>query len=237
MKNFRIPLLFLSLFFISCASPQSSQPALSNQEVLNTAVASVVLTQTAEAPPVPTATTEPPTPLPTSTQHTDKEYAWNYLATQDSGGIVITIGRVVLAEKDYLSDDFKSWFQTMNIFSDRMVVGEIIFIVENTTQAIATAHPYFGKVLVENEQIDLMDFWSSGSSIAGDRYGGELLPGARLIGGLWFGLKRTDLQGINGMTIYISAPHDQNYNTLGQNYNFILDLSEKQFAPFPEELR
>ena len=232
--------LFVALFMTACAGGSTpTQAEISQEDTMNTAIAAVMQTQAAQATAQPTATVALPTVIPTDTpvDASGKEFSWNYAASQDSGGVTITIGRVVFAQKDALPKDLLDGLNTSVTLVDKPVVGEIIFIVENKNNFIVTVYPNFGKVLVGSEQIDLMDFWSDGTSVSGGDYGGDVLPGAKLIGGLWFGLSRTNLADINSMTIYIEAAHDQNFQNLGQDFNFILDLSQKQFVPYPEELK
>lgn len=228
--------LILTLVTLACGQSATPTPEMSQEDTLNTAIAAVMETQAVSAP-----TSAPALPTETAAEPqstaSGKEYSWNFLASQESGGVTITIGRVVVAEKSALPKDLIDTLNTNPLLADKELVAEIVFVVENKNSSIAGVYPYFGKVLLGSEQIELMDFWSSGTSISEAPYGGDVLPGARLIGGLWFGLSRTNIDDINSMTIYIDGPHDSNFNTLGDAFNFTLDLSQKQFAPYPDELK
>lgn len=85
------------------------------------------------------------------------------------------------------------------------------------------------------EQIKLTDYAIEYEF--GDDFSGKILPSATVIGGIWFGFKRAKLADIQKMTIYIDGPSDENLNTLGAAFNFVLDLSNRQFAPEPDELK
>lgn len=227
----------LAVLLSACASPATPQVEISQSDLLSTALAGVQQTQTVMAINAITEVTATPfftdTPLPpTERAQTGNEYSWNYLSSIDSGGVVITIGRVVVANKKYLPIDFSDAV----IYDDKPVLAEIIFVIENKTSGIVSVYPNQGKVLVGSEQIEMFPFAMDGGDIEGV-YNGDVLPGAKLIGGLWVGFQRTSLEEINSMTIFISAPHNPNYETLGPDYNFNLDLSQKQFVEYPEELR
>lgn len=233
-------LFFLfTLLLISSCSPSAVVPTIPVEVIQQTAIAKafVALTQTQLAlNPVtiqePTSTPLPtPTTPPTETAGPLKDYSWNYLGSQDSGGVVITIGRVVVGEKTAIPVDFS----LADIFDDRPVVAEIIFVIENKTAGMISVYPDQGKVMVGSEQIEIQKFMSAGYSIGDNQYSGDVLPGAKLIGGLWIGFQRTPLDQINSMTIFINAPYNQNYDTLGPDYTFNLDLSQKQFVEYPNE--
>jgi len=220
---------FVAMILISC-SQGASTPQISQEDKLNTAVASIIQTQTA------VAATLSPIQIPlseTPEQSTTKEFAWNYLATQDIGGIEITIGRVVIGERIYIPLDFSN----IPILNDRPVLVEIIFIIENKTTNTASVYPDQGTTRIGGEQTELQDYAISGGNLEGGVYSGDVLPGTKLIGGLWFGLDKTALTEINSMTVFIAAPLDQNFNTLGPDYIFNLDLSLKQFSELPQELK
>ena len=59
-------------------------------------------------------------------------YAWNYLASQDSGGLTVQIARVLIGEKSAVGIDFSNG-GTYTLFDDKPVVAEIDFIISNKT--------------------------------------------------------------------------------------------------------
>ena len=159
------------------------------------------------------------------------QYAWNYLGQIDSGGVVIQIARVLLAEKTAFNDDFLK----EPYFQDKPVVGEVIFIIKNNTSQVISVFPDQGFITIGNEQIDTYEAINSGR--IGDYVGGEILPGNTKIGGYWFGLRRTGLDEIQNMNIVIAAPFDNAYNTIGGEYHFQIDLSERNNEAMPDELK
>ncbi len=235
--NKKLCYFFVTILLSACASPVApAQPTeISQADLLSTALAGVIQTQTAMAANLPpTETPSPPTitPFPpTDAAITGNEYSWNYLSSIDSGGVVITIGRVLIANKNLIPVDFTA----SRIYDDKPVVAEIIFIVENKTNGIVSVYPNQGKVMVGSEQVDMFNFSLDGGDIDESVYNGDILPGAKLIGGLWVGFQRTKLEEINSMIIFINAPNDQNFNTLGPDYTFNLDLSQRQFVEYPAE--
>ena len=232
MKSFKW--ITLALLISACAAPATQvNPQAAQETALAMAWTTVAQTQVAMPTTQPTETMVPPateTPSSVFKQDDTRKSSWNYLGSIDSGGVVITIGRVVIAEKDAMALDFSKGI----IFDDKPVVAEVMFIVENKTNGIVSVYPDQGKIMVGNEQINMFDYSLAGTSVGGN-YGGDILPGAKLIGGLWVGFQRTPLDDINSMTIFIDAPHDKDFNSLGQDYTFNLDLSQKQFVEYPAE--
>jgi hypothetical protein len=158
-------------------------------------------------------------------------YAWNYPASIESAGVTIQIGRVLFAKQGAFDDEF---LQTP-YFEDKPVVGELIFVVKNNAGQSMNVYPDQGYVVVGGEQINLLDVAMMGSG--GDHLGGEILPGVTKIGIIWFGLRRTNLEDLQSMTIVIAGPHDNFMETFGGEYRFELDLSDHKNEPMPDELK
>ena len=158
-------------------------------------------------------------------------YAWNYPAALDSGGLVIEIGRVLLAEQGTFDDEFLQG----PYFQDKPVIAEVIFVVRNNSGQTMSVFPDQGLVVVNGEQVDLYEASLNGR--IGETVGGEILSGVTKIGGLWFGLRRSSLEDIKSMSIIISAPFDIYSNYAGGEYHFDIDLSERKSDTMPEELQ
>ncbi len=160
-----------------------------------------------------------------------EQYAWNYLASQESGGITVDIARVVYANKEDIQEDFI----VISAFDDKPVIGEIIFKVTNNSPQVLKVNPDQGTVVIGSEQIPLTE-WMTLATF-GESVGGDIDPGMTKIGGLWFGLKSTPLEEIKNMTISFSGPSTQSNDKTGPDFNFALDLSNRQNQEVPEELK
>ncbi len=160
-----------------------------------------------------------------------EQIAWNYLASQESGGITVDIARVVFANKKDINQDFI----IISAFDDTPVIGEIIFKVKNNSQQVLNVNPDQGTVVVATEQIPLKE-WMTLATF-GESVGGDISPGMTKIGGLWFGLKNTPLEDIQNMTISFSGPSTESNDRTGPDFNFALDLSNRQNQEVPEELK
>lgn len=189
--------------------------------------AAVEALPTAPAEQEPAPTQEPPSVPPAS----GNQYAWNYLGSQDSGGVVIDVARVLIADKSALPDEDFSLFSS---FEDKPVVGMIVFKINNTTTQTLSVYPDQGTVIVGGEQIDLTEFFLA---TFGDNLGGEIFPGVTKIGGIWFGIKRTTLDEIQAITINFPGPHDDSFASKGPDYTFNFDLSNRNFETVPDELK
>jgi len=158
-------------------------------------------------------------------------YAWNYPQALEANGLVIQIGRVLLAEQGTFDDDvFKEPY-----FQDKPVVVEIIFVVQNKSNGTMSVFPEQGLVTVGGEQVDLYE--ASLYARTGESVDGEILPGITKIGGVWFGLRRTALEDVQRMQVIIGAPYDVNSNIAAAEYHFDLDLSDRKTEDFPDELK
>lgn len=158
-------------------------------------------------------------------------YAWNNIAEIDSGGVKIQIARLVLGDKLAVDQPFSQ----VSTFDDRPVVAAIIFIIQNTSTKTAMVYPDQGKVVAGGEQVDLTEFMLFGTF--GDDLGGDIFPGVTKIGGIWLGFKRTPVQDIQNMLISINAPLDENFNTIGGDYRFDIDLSERKNDSLQDSLK
>jgi hypothetical protein len=234
MKQILIIPLIVTLVALACSGTVPVQPTVDvgavQTSVFQTTVATVMAQASATAAPAATAV-----PSATATPAlTGSDFAWNYIASQESGGLKVDIARFALADKSALDIDFTGG-GAMNAYDDRPVVAEIIFKITNPTQQIISVYPDQGTVIAGGEQIDLMDFALVGNF--GDDFSGDIYPGVTVIGGIWLGFKRTPVDQIQSLTIAFDAPSDQNYNRLGPAFNIVLDLTNRQFQPMPDELK
>ena len=231
MKRILIPLL-ITAFVLACRGIAPAQPTVDVGAIQTAAV------QTSQA----SLLTQPPLGHTSQTTETaapslstfGNYFAWNYLAGQESGGLQVEIARFVLADKTAVDEDLTAGGLT-TIFDDRPVVGEIIFIITNPTQRIISVYPDQGKVIGGGEQIDLLEFASAAEF--GDNFSGEIHPGVTVIGGIWFGFKRTPIDRITSVTIVFNAPHNQNFDSLGPGFKIVLGLNDRQNQPMPDELK
>jgi hypothetical protein len=231
MKHIILPLV-ITIIALACGGTAPVQPTVDVGAIQTAAV------QTSQAllptQPVVIDTAQPTETTIPSLSTSGNYFAWNYIAKQESGGIQVEIARFVLADKTAVDQDFTAGGLT-TIFDDRPVVGEILFKITNPTQQIISGYPDQGKVIGGGEQMDLLEF----AIVAefGDSFSGEIHPGVTVIGGIWFGFKRTPIDQITSVTIAFDAPHDQNFSSLGPEFNIVLDLTDRQNQPLPDELK
>ncbi len=188
------------------------------------------------SPPEPRPTDVPLSQPPISVQADDPVFAQNNLGYQESGGIIIEVAHVLIAEKDFgfqlMGDDFN----TITEFQDKLAVGRIILKVTNQTDQVLKVYPDQGYIIIKNEQIELFDYALAGAGF-GEDIGGEIFPGVTQIGGLWFGIKRTPYDQVNQIVVAIDAPWDDSYDVLGDDFYFTIDLSDHVYEELPDELK
>lgn len=231
MKYF---LLVIVLAMTACGAPAAVPPTPDIGAIQTGAVQTVM----ASIPTQPPPTVAPALPTDTAVPATGAGsiFAWNYIGSQESGGLRVEIARFVVADKLALTDFDFTGGGRIKVFDDRPVVSEIIFKITNTTQEKINIYPDQGKVIAGGEQVDLLDFAIQGSTF-GDDFSGEIFPGVTVIGGMWFGFKRTPVDQITSATIAFSGPSGDSFNSLGPEFNIVLDLSNRQNQPIPDELK
>jgi len=228
-----ITFLIIAILLTACGSAQPTVDVGAIQtSAVQTSQASVPAQSLATDTPMPPTETMVPTSN-TSSSTSENHFAWNNIATQESGGAIVEIVRFVLADKSTVDQDFTMGGFT-KIFDDRPVVAEIIFKITNSTDKKISIYPDQGTVIAGNEQIPLFDFFLAEF---GDEFNGDIFPGVTVIGGMWFGFKRTPIEEITSITITFIGPVDENFNTLGADFNINLDLTNRQDQPLPDELK
>lgn len=190
-------------------------------------VQEIEVTRVVESIIVATPTEEPtPTPLPEG----EGVIALNNVASVESGGVTVEIARVLIANKEAIEQDFS----VDSSFDNVDIVAMLVFKVKNNSEQTVSIYPDQGNVQVNSELIDLIDFFLAGF---GDDISGDLPPGVELIGGQWFGINRSTLDEINEMTLRFGGPSNpENFSKLGEDFEIVLDMSNKVFEPIPQEL-
>lgn len=239
----------IALLIAGCSSGASEQDIQTAIAETNAAIPTETNTSTPEIKPTntlpptstprptsttkPTNTPQPPTATPTIPSE-DEMFAKNYVGTQDSGGLLIEVSRVLFTTKD-LAVSGGNPFDEDETYDGIDVVGEVIFTVINTTDNVVTVYPDQATIVINDEQIELWE-WTFTSTF-GDELGGEIFPGVTQVGGSWFGINRSTVPEINRMIISINAPYDSNsYDNLGPDFYFDIDLSQHTWEDIPEDL-
>jgi len=219
--------MLLGLFLLTACGPSEGS--------IQTAIA-----QTQNALPSNSPTFEPSiTPIPTNESSseltpisgTGEKYAWNYLSSQNSGGLSIMIARVLIADRTAISQEFDG------SIIEYPVVGMILFQINNYSDTYSySILPEYGTIQVGDELINLKDFYLQNYGF-GDT-SPSLLPGTSSTRGVWFGIKQTSVKDINEMVLdFDGAVPLNNPSMVEPPVHFILNLSDKKFEPLPEELK
>jgi len=193
---------------------------------------------TEETPSEETKETEEKT---TKEEITDKEIkgvlakAMNYAGKQEQGGMEIEIIRILFADKKYTEKETGGKFSDCSqLFDGVNTLGEIMLRVTNNSNKILTIYPWQGIILIGNEQINPIEYHCQIYNM--EYTDGEIYPGITRIGGFWFGIRRSTWDEINKVKYIIDAPSDEDYTDVGEDFQFEINLSEKNFEPMPEEL-
>ncbi|MCA9922880.1 MAG: hypothetical protein KC419_17390 [Anaerolineales bacterium] len=170
--------------------------------------------------------TEPPAPVAAAG---DEMVALNYTNEVESGGLVVEVGRVLIANKADVPQDFS----LLGDFDNIDVVGEIILTITNTTDQTLSVYPDQGNVQVNSELIELFDYFLA---TFGDNLGGDIPPNATKIGGMWFGINRSQVGEITEMVYRFDGPSDDSFSRVGDDFEIVIDLNTREFQPIPDEL-
>lgn len=214
-------LAFLLTVGMSACDTRSGGPQQATRAtVLSTPNISAPL-RPADMPQASTPSAASNTPQPTQLQFntTDDIFAFNKVAAKESGGIRIEIARIVIGRKEIMEREGHK-FADISQLNDVDVVGELIFKVTNISDKEVSVYLDQGVVVINNEQIDLQ---------IGDDTSGSLLPGATTISGFRFGITRAKMSEITTMLVRVKAPVDGNNNVLGEDFEFTIDLSQREY--------
>jgi len=173
-----------------------------------------------------------PTPTVSPTPPVD-EFALNYLAKEEQGGVAVEVVRVLVANKQLLIDKGLNFDHPL--YEPAELVGEIIISMTNKTDRTLTARPWSGSVQINSEQIDLGEpYFASGF---GDDLHQNIHPGATRIGGVWFPIKRNTMDDVTAMIFRFEAVSDTNtFEDVTGRFEIQIDVSRRVFEPLPEEI-
>jgi hypothetical protein len=242
--------VLLALALVACAPSQAQiATAIAQTQVAvptNTETPVPTLTSTA-IPSTPTATYTPrptqtqrpsPTTAPTATETplgAIDHFALNALTSIEQSGLAIDVARVGFFSRQWLlTADGEASFVTKSQFDGVDVFGEIILRMTNTTDGKLMVYPDQGTIIIGNEQIELSD---ARTGIGGlDDLGGDIFPGVTKVGGVWFGVRRSTFEQITSVLFAFKAPFNADFRRTGEDFEIVLDVSNHEFQPYPDDL-
>ena len=175
--------------------------------------------------------TSKPVPNITPTVDTSQIIAKNFVASQESGGVIVEIARILIGNRNVLEPWAEMDFSEFPNFIDRNVLVEVIFRITNTTDKIVLVYVTTdGSLVVNGEQVNFIDY----SYTAFDHFqmGLEIYSGATVTGGIWTGLESTPFDQINKIFIGFGGPLDfPKLTRLGGDYNFDIEVRDWDFDP------
>jgi hypothetical protein len=201
-------------------------------EVEVTRIVEVEVERIVTATPLPTATpTATPEPGEIAAAGPEGPFAVNYAGRLESGGLVVEIGRALVARPEDTSNAER--FAESEYFAGFEVVGELVISMTNTSEQTLMVYPDQGSVQIGSEQIELTTFLF-GNAEFGDDLGGEIFPGVTKIGGIWFGIGRSQPSEITQMIFRFNQPRGES-GSVGSDFEFVIEIPHT-FEPYPEEL-
>jgi len=249
----RVMLFFaIAALFTSCSSPQ-----LSNEDVQSTISAGIEQTQAVNVtpPPIeepaenivntntpeatntrrPTSTPRPsntPSPTNTPTELLGQGVAKNYVVSEEDGGVLVEVARIVIAPKSAFDQDL---FDD-EIYDDKSTIVEFTFRLVNSTNEVIKFGYSSLTASVNGEQIVFSDYSWRGEF--GDELDNDILPGSYLIGGMRTGIKRSSWDEVTQMVILVEAAYNSStYKDVTKDFLFTIEVSDWTYEPLPDELR
>jgi len=187
----------------------------------------------------PTNTSEPTsTPTIEPTIDTSAIIAKNYLASIEDNGVIVEVARILIGEKTAIENGLGIDFSDIPILEDKITVIKFIFRIVNNTDKVIKI--YFDSTIasVNGEQIILDDYWLSNDSWFGDELDTDILPGSILIGGLYTGIKRSEWNEVNKISISIPEAFDPDtYRDVTSPILFTIDVVDWTYEELPSELK
>jgi hypothetical protein len=243
MVNMR-PVLLIVVLLVGLAACGTPEPQTVVETVVNTRIVEVEVPVTVEVEvtreievPVEVTRLVEVTAVPPATARpadVEEALARNYVGVDESGGIQIEIARVVIASRGYLEEIDHPIIgeEDLDQFD---VLGHMMFKVTNTSDLRLDVGPVSeGTVQIGGEQIELGPFYWY---YVNGHVDGEIDPGVSKIGGIWFGIWRSEVSEVDQLVYRADPPHDLDDHSRGEGFEIVLDLSEHIFEPIPDELR
>lgn len=157
-------------------------------------------------------------------------FAWNDAAKQDSGGVVIEITRIVIAENskglDFASDP-------MGFYED-ITVGEIFFKIQNNTDKQQLVLPIQMDFKI-NRPADFQYAPLTGG--IGQNLNGYIEPGETKIGSLQFSTMDFTPAEIKSLQMDFGCAFNDLAGCSGAEFKFDIDLPAPANDPLPEAIR
>lgn len=248
-----IVLFFVTAILLtSCSSPQ-----LSNEDIQSTVGAGIEQTQAvnvttpqSEEPseiqantntphptntPRPTSTPRPsntPEPTSTPTELPGQGIAKNYVVSEEDGGVLVEVARIVVAPKSAFDQDL---FDD-EIYDDKSTIVEFTFRFVNSTNEVIKFGYSSLTASVNGEQVVFSDYSWSGDF--GDELDNDILPGSYLIGGMRTGIKRSSWDEVTQIVILVEGAYNSStYDDVTKDFLFTIDVSGWTYEPLPDELK
>ncbi len=156
--------------------------------------------------------------------------AWNNLAKQDSGGVVVEVSRLVLADDMHGLDYFTGRF-----WGDESALGEIFFTIQNNTNSDFLLIPAQMDMAFNNNAVE-GSVMLSGRAAIGHSLDGFIPPGETWVGGYHFQTYGLPFAEIKFLKIYLGCAFNMETGCSGPEFRFDIDLSNRLQEAIPEFL-
>jgi hypothetical protein len=154
--------------------------------------------------------------------------AWNNLAKQDSGGVVVEVSRLVLTDHTQGLDYYDSWMSGP-------AMGEIFFTIQNNTDSEILLIP--GEMEMSfNSDSPAFSLMLYGGVPIGQPLDGFLAPGETRVGGYRFETYELPFAEIRMLRMYLGCAFNMETGCSGPDFLFKIDLSNRLQEAIPEFL-
>ena len=137
--------------------------------------------------------------------------------------------------KEYVEQQTGRSFDGLGLaWREATVVGEFIFIVRNDSDQELNVYPDQGTVQIGERKIGLT--WISWPLSELDDVSGKIPADAVRVGGFWYPITRLTMADVVSVTLRFNAAHDSNFDPVGNDYTFAIDLSDLPNEPIDDSV-
>lgn len=176
----------------------------------------------------------------------DYKIAKNYLGAQSSGGVEIEILRLMCQPIEvHAAESGMSIRSFVIVFSDTRTTCLMVLGISNNADAVREVYPddgipgevdpSEGEAWFETTSGEIVNSSSFASAPKVEFKRGDISPDTQLIAAYWVET-HIEWDRITKLSYTAGAPLDENQNSVGDGYQFEIDLTGWDYAPLPDEL-
>jgi len=156
--------------------------------------------------------------------------AKNHVATIEQGKLTVKLARILFEDKASVEKEQGRSLEGIGAeWDSATILGEMMFVITNASGKTLSVYPDQGIVLIGSRQIELALVTSGITAL--DDISGDIYDGVTKVGGFWYPLPRVTWDDVKTVTVRFDGPVDEHFNSMGEEFVFVVDLSSKPQEP------